>query len=184
MRSLLIIVVLAAAAGCKKSKPAPPDTGPPPAADRNPPAVPDSRAPQAGGSGPGVIPSPAGGGVVTNPGAAAGGGGGGGAVQAVRKAARRTQALNEMNTLGQVISLMQADLGRMPTREQIVAELRQYPQVLAAVKEGAYVLTGTNQAGGLWAYEADADRTPGIALIGGRATRTTPEDLAPYFRKN
>ena len=89
-----------------------------------------------------------------------------------------------MNTLGQMISLMQNDLGRMPTKEQIVAELKQYPKVLEAVNEGAFILTGTNEAGGLWAYEVDADTKPGIALLGGRAARSTPDELAPYFRKN
>jgi hypothetical protein len=177
MRSLgILALMLALVAGCKKSKPKQPDTEPPPA--------PAQKGNVGGGGGNvGVIPSAVGGGVVTNPGAV-GGGGGGGAIQAVRKAARRTQALNEMRTLGQVISLMQTDLGRMPTREQIIAELKQYPQLLAAVNDGAFILTGTSEAGGLWAYEVDADKTPGIALIGGQATRSTPDELAPYFRKN
>lgn len=180
MRSLLILsLMVVVAAGCKKQKPKDPDTG-------SPPTVPGQRMPSPppgdGGNPAGIVPSPVGGGIVTNPGAI-GGGGGGGAAQAVRKAARRTQALNEMNTLGQVISFMQNDLGRMPTREQIVAELRQYPKVLEAVNEGAFILTGTNAAGGLWAYEVEADVKPGIALIGGRATRSTPDELAPYLRK-
>jgi hypothetical protein len=176
MRSLgILMLILALATGCKKSKPTHADTDPPPAPKQN--------APSGGAGNVGVIPSPVAGGIVANPGAL-GGGGGGGAIQAVRKAARRTQALNEMRTLGQAISLMQNELGRMPTREQIVAELKQYPQVLAAVNEGAFILTGTNEAGGLWAYEVDADKTPGIALIGGQATRSTPDELAPYFRKN
>jgi hypothetical protein len=120
---------------------------------------------------------------VVNPTAALGGGGGGGAVQAVRKAARRTQALNEMNTLGQVVQQMMNDAGRMPTKDQIVAELKQYPKLLEAINEGAFILTGTTEAGGLWAYEVDADTKPGIALIGGRAARSTPEELQPYFAR-
>jgi len=183
MRSLSIAtLILVLAVGCKKSKPTQADSAPPPPPVKE--SIKGNLSGSSGGENVGVIPSAVGGGIVTNPGAVAGGGGGGGAIQAVRKAVRRTQALNEMRTLGQAISLMQTDLGRMPTREQIVAELKQYPQILAAVNEGAIILTGTSEAGGLWAYEVDADMTPGIALIGGQATRSTPEELAPYFRKN
>jgi hypothetical protein len=172
IRFLLVALLAVAAGGCgkKTAKNNIPDSSPPP-----------SPAPaNTSSGGPAVVPG-GGVGVVVNPSAALGGGGGGGAVQQIRKAARRTQALNEMNTLGQVISMMQNDLGRMPTKEQIVAELKQYPQVLAAVNEGSFILTGTTEPGGLWAYEVDADTKPGIALIGGRATRTTPDDLRPYF---
>lgn len=180
-----LLFALGLAVGCKKNqKSTQPDSEPPPGAKQDPSKKPNpAQGGNTGGSGGGnvgIIPSTVGGGIVTS----TGGGGGGGAVQAVRKAARRTQALNEMNTLGQMISLMQNDLGRMPTKEQIFAELKQYPKVLEAVNEGAFILTGTNEPGGLWAYEVDADTKPGIALLGGRATRSTPDELAQYFRKN
>lgn len=165
-----LVMLAATAAGCgkKTAKNSQPDSTPPAAAG--------------GGSG-GIVPA-GGVGVVVNPQAALGGGGGGGAAMAVRRAVVRVRdGLNEMNTLGQVISLMQTENGRMPTKEQIVAELKQYPKLLAAVNEGSFILTGTTEAGGLWAYEVDADKTPGIALIGGRATRSTPEELAPYFAR-
>jgi hypothetical protein len=182
-----LILGLSFTLGCKKNpKSMQPDSNPAVAASSNPTpkTTTGGNAGGGGGGNVGIIPSGAGGGIATNPGAIAGGGGGGGAIQAVRKAARRTQALNEMNTLGQVISLMQTDLGRMPTKEQIVTELKQYPKVLEAVNEGAFILTGTTEAGGLGAYEIEADVKPGIALNGGRAARTTPEELSPYFRKN
>jgi hypothetical protein len=174
-----MMLMLMPAVGCKKAKPTQPDSNPPPA------PAPNAKGGTGGGGAGnvGVIPSPVGGGIVTNPGAV-GGGGGGGAIQAVRKAARRTEALNDMNTLGQVISLMQTDSGKMPTREQIIAELKQYPKILAAVNEGTYILTGTNQAGGLWAYEVDAENSGGIALVGGRASRSTADEVKQYLRGN
>jgi hypothetical protein len=152
--------------------------------DRGTPPPPSGGGGGGSSGGGGGISSAGGLGIVLNPTAALGGGGGGGAVQAVRKAARRTQALNELNTLGQVISFMQNDLGRMPTKEQIMAELRQYPKLLEAINEGSFILTGTTEAGGLWAYEVDADKIAGIALIGGKATRTTPEDIQRYLPKS
>lgn len=121
--------------------------------------------------------------MVGGPGAL-GGGGGGGTIQAVRKAARRTQARNELNTLGLLIEQMRDPFGKMPTREQILQELqRGYPQLFQAVQEGSYILTGTQDGSGLWAYEVEADVRPGIALIGGRVVNTTPEEIVRYLRR-
>ena len=54
-------------------------------------------------------------------------------------------------------------------------------KIVQGIEEGAYILTGTTEGGGLWAYEVDADSKPGLALIGGTATRTIPDDLTKYF---
>lgn len=183
MRAFGILTVLCVIAlGCKKQpKATEPDTSPPPGAvgQKRPPA-------NSGGGNDNVGVLPAGGiGVVTNPGAITGGGGGGGAVMAVRKAARRTQALNELKNLGEFIASMQDEFGKVPSKERIMEALKTgAPAIYKAIEEGSYILTGTTEAGGLWAYEVDADTKPGIAVIGGRATRSTPEELAPYFRKN
>lgn len=185
---VVVMVLAVGAAGCKRKKsptPAPADPEPAPTQkvdpDREPEKSPSGGAPSGGsGGGGGIIPG-AGIGVVVNPQAALGGGGGGGAVQAVRKAARRASTLNDMKTLGEVIELMRDEFGKMPTKERIEAELQRYPALMTAVKEGAIVLTGTTEGGGLWAYEVDADTIPGIALIGGRATRSTPDELRQYF---
>src|SRR5262245_26479640 len=61
-----------------------------------------------------------GGGVVVG----GGGGGSGGAVQAVRKAAKRTEVLNEMNTLGQVIADYDTTYGKMPNANELKATLK------------------------------------------------------------
>jgi len=174
-RFVLLAVCVLALAGCKKKpKPAEPDPAPAQKGDGLPP---EKAAPSGGGSGNGGIIAAGGGIGVVNPVQALGGGGGGGAVGAVRKAARRTQALNELKNLGEIIFAMQVETGRMPTIPQILEELKQAPQLLAGVAEGAYVLTGTTEAGGLYAFEVDADRQPGIAVIGGRAARTPPEEV-------
>jgi hypothetical protein len=120
-----------------------------------------------------------GGGVVV---AGGGGGGSGGAVQAVRKAAKRTEVLNEMNTLGQVIADYDTTYGKMPNANEIKTTLRQYPKVLALVNDGSIVLTGTSNRGGCWAYQYEADTKGGIVLIGGRATRMTADEAAQAIR--
>ena len=98
-------------------------------------------------------------------------------------AARRADALNEMKTLGQEISLLLTELGRMPTKDQILAAVKTDKKLSTAINDGSFILTGTSEAGGLWAYEIDADVKPGIALIGGTAAKSTPEELARYFPK-
>lgn len=178
----LIAVCVLALAGCKKKpKPAEPDPAPAQKGDGLPP---EGAAPSGGGGGGNAGIIAAGGGIgVVNPHAALGGGGGGGAAMAVRKAVERMKdGLNEMNTLGQVIQLMLTDEGRMPTRERILTELKQYPRLLTLVGEGKIILTGTTEVGGLWAFEPDAENTNSVALIGGRATRTNPDELRPYLR--
>ncbi|HEV3387223.1 MAG TPA: hypothetical protein VG097_20560, partial [Gemmata sp.] len=95
----------------------------------------------------------------------------------------RTDALNEMRTLGQEISLLLTELGRMPTKDQILAAVKMDKKLLTALNDGSFILTGTTDAGGLWAYEVDADVRPGFALIGGTAAKSTPEELARYFPK-
>jgi hypothetical protein len=177
---LVALIAVSLVSGCKKKpKEVPPDTAPPAASTPNPTPAPSG---SGGPAGAGIIPV-GGVGIVTNPGAVAGGGGGG-AVQAVRKAVRRTQSLNEMNNLGQLIEGLRDPLGRMPTREQILVEVQKTaPGIHKGIEEGAYILTGTMDGGGLWAYEVDADQQPGIALIGGRAARTTPDEIRPYLAR-
>lgn len=181
MRCFAIIAAcVLALAGCKKKpKPAEPDPAPAQKGDGLPP---EKAAPSGGGGNGGIIA--AGGGIgVVNPQAALGGGGGGGAAMAVRKAAVRTTDLNEMKSLGEFIELMRDDVGRMPTRERILTDLRQgSPKLFSMISEGSIILTGTTEGGGLWAFSADADKTPGFAVIGGRATRISPDDLRPYLQ--
>lgn len=170
MKRIVLAAILAVFfTGCKKAaRDTSPDSVPPPTTTRP--------SPTAGTPG-GASPNTSG----VAGGRLSGQGGGGGIVGSYR-AARRTQALAELSELGKVIALLQVDLGRMPTKEQILADLKKsYSKLYNAVNEGAFILTGTMDAGGLWAYEVDADTMPGFALIGGTASKTTPEELKRYF---
>lgn len=102
---------------------------------------------------------------------------GAGAIQNTRQAARRTVALNEMSQLGQLIELQYNDLGRMPTKQQILANLSQAPSILQHINEGNIILTGTTNHSGLWAYEVDADTRGGIVLQAGSARRATKDEV-------
>jgi hypothetical protein len=108
--------------------------------------------------------------------------GSGGPLTGAMQAARRTQALNELMNLGVMIEEIRDPSGRMPTKEQILAELKKSaPTILKGIEEGSYILTGTTDGSGLWAYEVDADKQPGVALIGGRATRSSPDEVKRYL---
>lgn len=181
MNRIVLAVILAnlLASGCKKNAPATvADSAPPP------PTITPKESPRPN------YPGPPPGGGISSGGAGSsssglmGGGGSGGAAQAVRKAARRTQALNELKNLGLFIQDLHDATGRMPTRDQIMQALKKdAPPIHQAIEEGSYILTGSMDVGGLWAYELDSDKLPGLALIGGVARRTTPDEIQPYLKK-
>jgi hypothetical protein len=176
--STLVFVLVA---GCnKKAKETVPDSTPPPPVQSLPPKL-ASNAP--GGTNAGGV-SPGGGGGGGSSSGSLSIGGSGGAVQNIRQAARRVQAQAELDQLALTIEQLRDPIGKMPTKEQILADIkRSLPKVFNGIEEGAYILTGTMDGGGLWAYEVDADKKPGLAIIGGRAMRSTPEDLQRYFPK-
>jgi hypothetical protein len=163
MRRLLTLVlavtVLVPLAGCGKKKPKP--------------AVAEAT--------PNASPAPSGGG---------GGGGGGntnyspgaGAVQNVRQAGRRTVALNDFHQLGLAIKQVEI-LEGMPDKQRILAEVRTYPNLPAAINEGVIILTGTKDPAGLWAYEVDADTKGGIVLVGGTASRATADEVQQHLAR-
>jgi hypothetical protein len=98
------------------------------------------------------------------------------------KAGRRLKAQAELDQLALTIEQLRDPFGKMPTKEQILAEVKKsLPSVFIGIEEGAYILTGTMDGGGLWAYEVDGDKKDGLAVIGGRATRSTTEEVKRYL---
>ena len=106
----------------------------------------------------------------------------------VRQAARRTVTLNEMRNLGIFVFALELQNGKMPTPAEIKADLAGNPDakpIVAAIEEGAIVLTGTRKAGALWAYEVDANKAGGIVLIGPNGTpqRATADEVKAYLQQ-
>jgi hypothetical protein len=100
----------------------------------------------------------------------------------VLKAVRREKAQSELNQLALSIEQLRDPFGKMPTKEEIMADLqRSAPTIFKAIQEGSYILTGTKDPSGLWAYEVDADKHDGLAVIGGRATRSTTDEVKKYL---
>ena len=176
---LVLILMTGLAAGCKK-KPVETvaDSVPPPPVAPSPKPLASSKsgnAPILGGGG-APTSSP---GIVS---AGSSGGGSGGAAQAVRKAARREKAQSELDQLALTIEQLRDPNGQMPRKEAIMADLQKSaPTLFNAIQDGSYILTGTKEPSGLWAYEVDSDKQPGLAVIAGRAQRTNPDDVKRYL---
>lgn len=119
----------------------------------------------------------------TPPASSAGGGNtnyvaGGGAVQNVRQAARRTVTLADMNTLGQLLEVEFNNGGRMPDVAAFKASLaKDAPNVLAGINDGSIILCWKGHEG-IWAYEIDADKKGGVAVVTGRASRYDATQIA------
>ncbi len=118
----------------------------------------------------------------TEPAAPSGGGNtnyvsGGGAVQNVRQAAKRVDVMNEMKGLGLTITQMEITNGRMPTKADIVAEVRSDAKLSKLIADGTILLTGASSRSGLWAYEVDADTKGGIGLVGGTPNRYSADEI-------
>jgi len=108
---------------------------------------------------------------------------GGGAVQNVRQAARRTVALNDFHQLGLAIKQVELLDGRMPDADRIKAEVRTFPNIPAAIDERVIILTGTNDASGLWAYEVESDTKGGIVLVNGVASRASADEVKQHLAR-
>jgi hypothetical protein len=108
----------------------------------------------------------------------AAGGGGGGAVQAVRGAVQRAVTLHEMNNLRVFIDTASGASGRMPSREEIFASVKQGdPKLAHFLQEGAIILTGATTREGVWAYEKDAPVRGGLAVTATGVERLSPDEL-------
>lgn len=111
---------------------------------------------------------------------------GGGTVQNVRKAAKRAVTMNDMQQLGTLIFSYELENNKMPTVSDIKAFLKpDGMNILAAIDEGAIILTGTTDKRGLWAYEVDADRAGGIVVTGPTpaARRATADEVKALLGK-
>ena len=150
MTRLALLLPLALLAGCKEDAPKP-KTAPTAVAKAE--------------------PAPSGGGGNTNYVA------GGGAVQNTRQAAKRTVALADMSQLGVSITALADTIGKMPTAQEIQADLKSTPTLLKLITDGTVILTGTQSRSGLWAYELDADTKGGIGLVGGTASRYQADEI-------
>jgi hypothetical protein len=98
------------------------------------------------------------------------------AVQAGKRAAQ----LHDFQQLGTIIFALELQNNKMPTKDEIVADLKanvEARDLLKKINEGVIILTGTADPHGLWMYEVDADKAGGIVYYGGRAERKSAAEV-------
>ena len=107
---------------------------------------------------------------------------GDGAIQNIRKAGQRTATLSDMQQLGQFMTMMELESNRMPQPATVKEFIRRdAPKLVALLDDGTIILTGTSNRSGLWAYEVDADKFGGIALIAGTPQRLSKEEIQRWL---
>lgn len=104
------------------------------------------------------------------------------------RAGKRVVQLNDFNGLRTFILTYEIENNRMPTIDQIKADLKNYPdasEILKKVEEGVIILTGTTDKNALWAYEIDADKAGGIVLVGpsGEIKRVSADEAKQLIGK-
>ena len=110
---------------------------------------------------------------------------------ALRNAKRAGDRMVQMNDFAQMqlfILSYELENNRMPTADEIKADLKNYPdakQILKKIDDGVIILIGTKDKNGLWAYEIDADKAGGIVCVGptGTISRATADEVKQYLGK-
>lgn len=104
----------------------------------------------------------------------------------VRQAAKRVVTTNDLQQLGTLIFSFELENNKMPTASEIKGLLKPDGlNILAAIDEGAIILTGTTDKRGLWAYEVDSDKAGGVIVTGPTpaARRATADEVKALLGK-
>jgi hypothetical protein len=102
------------------------------------------------------------------------------------QAGKRVAQLHDFDQMKFFIFAYELENNRMPTIEEIKADLKNYPDardILKKIDEGVIILTGTKDKNGLWAYEVDADKAGGIICLGNSVSRASADDVKKYLGK-
>jgi hypothetical protein len=105
---------------------------------------------------------------------------GGGVIKNAANATRRTVELVYLKDLGVTITAMELENGKMPSKDEIIAEVRKepaYKKLMELIDEGTIKLTGTKNRSAMWAYEVDSETRGGLALVAGTASRKSAEEI-------
>lgn len=94
------------------------------------------------------------------------------------RAGKRVGLQAEMGEIGKLVMVTVTTENRMPTAEEIKADLKtSAAKLYKLVEDGTIILTDTKSQTGLWAYEIDSDKAGGIALVGGVADRKSADEI-------
>jgi hypothetical protein len=104
--------------------------------------------------------------------------GGQGAIQSPRMAAARTVNDVQLNQLYTSMFQTWSLDNRVPSRDEVMKEAQQNPQLFPLLKDEVIILTGTNRGDGVWAYSQYPQRMGDHYVVtqSGRA-QMSPEEL-------
>jgi hypothetical protein len=100
------------------------------------------------------------------------------------QAGKRVAQMHDFDQMKFFIFAYELENNRMPTIDEIKADLKNYPdarEILKKIDEGVIILTGTKDKNGLWAYEVDADKAGGIICLGNSVSRASADDVKKYL---
>ena len=99
------------------------------------------------------------------------------------RAGKRVAAMNDFDQLKTFIFAYELEYNRMPTKDELRAELKNAANLLKLIDEGAIVLPTAMQKQGLWAYEVDADKAGGIVIDSGNVGRKSADEVKTMLGK-
>jgi hypothetical protein len=107
---------------------------------------------------------------------------GAGAIVNSARAGKRVAALNDFEQLKTFIFAFELDNNRMPTKDELRAELKTAANLLKLIDDGAILLPTQLRKDGVWAYEVDADKAGGIMIVAGNVMRViSADDVKKYL---
>ncbi len=94
-------------------------------------------------------------------------------------AAKRVVIQSDLQALGLYIFDAHSTTNKMPDANTITEQLkRDYPNLYAAVKDKTVILCWTDKFDGIWAYQAGAEKSGGLALVSpGQAKRFEADEI-------
>jgi hypothetical protein len=104
------------------------------------------------------------------------------------RAGKRMAQMHDFDQMKLFIFSYELENNRMPTIEQVKADLKNYPdasEILKKIEDGVIILTGTTDKNALWAYEIDAEKAGGIVCTGpsGAIKRATADEVKQLLGK-
>jgi len=101
------------------------------------------------------------------------------------QAGKRTAAMHDFEQLKTIIYAIELDNNRMPSKDEIRADLTLNGQnLLKLIDAGAIVLPEAPKKDGLWFYEVDAEKAGGIVVFQGNVSRATADEVKKLLGLN
>jgi hypothetical protein len=103
-----------------------------------------------------------------------------------KRAGERGAQLVDFGSLKDIIFALKLFNSKMPTAEEIKADLKANPdghKLLKKITDGVIILTNTKDEYSLVAYEIDADKAGGIVIVGNEVKQASADEVRQLLGK-